>query len=202
MTDKQALIEAGRVPRHLLPWNVGGTYNAGIFLDTAHMWNVCMDGLHLVDAPGEGLGGYCVMSDNDKELERHIPAVLAASGRILKTGLGMGCFIRMCLSLGEVEHIDVVEIRKDIIDHFGAEFKDDERVTIHHADAFDFDLSHGPWDFVWHDIYCEGNYGLQELHAKLIKRFAPVSALQGAWAFPDDLAVSSNVPILQHGVVL
>jgi len=132
----------------------------------------------------DGLGGYTVMDDSDVELSRHLEAVNHSTGRVLKTGLGMGCFVRMCLLKPDVEHIDVVEINPKIIAHFGAEFAGNPRVTIHQADAFEFPVSNGPWDFAWHDIYCEGNEGLQVLHGKLIKRFAPVTKKQGAWNFP------------------
>lgn len=180
--NKREVLAAGKAPRHLFPWKSGKGMNAKIVDGTAFLFHVCMEGLQNVD--DEGLGGYTVMDDSDRELSRHLDAVRHAKGRVLKTGLGMGCFVRMCLTKPEVDHIDVVEIHSGIIEHFGAEFEDDPRVTIHHCDAFEFDPSNGPWDFVWHDIYCEGNDGLAALHAELITRFAPTSHKQGAWAFP------------------
>lgn len=177
-----SLLAAGKVPRHLLPWRGSGQMNAKLIRGDAFLFHVCLAGLHLVD--DEELGGYTVMDDSDRELRRHLNAVLRARGRILKTGLGMGCFVRMCLQRPRIEHIDVVEINRSIIDHFGAEFAGNPRVTIHHADALEFPLDCGPWDFAWHDIYCDGNDGLQVLHGKLIKRYWRVAAMQGAWAFP------------------
>lgn len=175
------ILASGKVPRHLLPWH-GYPMNAKIIKGDAFLFDVCLAGLHLVD--DDGLGGYTVMDDSDAELSRHLNAVRHAKGRVLKTGLGMGCFVRMCLQHDQVEHIDVVEIDAKIIEHFGAEFVGNDRVTVHYADAFEFPLSHGPWDFAWHDIYCEGNDGLQTLHTKLIKRYHDVATKQGAWQYP------------------
>lgn len=144
------VLKAGKAPRDLFPWH-GYPLNAKVIQGNAFLFHVCMAGLHLVD--DNGLGGYTVMDDSDVELARHLEAVNHAKGRVLKTGLGMGCFVRMCLTKPEVEHIAVVELDENIIKHFGAEFVGNDRVTIHHADAFEFPLSHGPWDFAWHDIY-------------------------------------------------
>ena len=180
------LLEAGRVPRHLLPWGKGQKFNASVQSGTAFMSHVCMAGLNRVDFPMKGYGGHTVMDDSDVELSRHLDAVRHATGNVLKTGLGFGCFIRMCLTKTDVKHIDVVEINGNIIDHFGAEFNDDPRVTIHHCDAFDFDPSGRYWDFAWHDIYTEGNEGLATAHVRLIRRYLKHCAVQGAWQLPRE----------------
>jgi hypothetical protein len=181
--DAQAFIEAGKLPRHLLPWNPrGNSLNAMIHNGDAFLFDVCIAGLHLVD--DEGYGGYTVMDDSDREVSRHLNAVRHAHGKVLKTGLGFGCFVRMCLEKPEVEHVDVVEIDGQIIDHFGSEFAGNPRVKIHHFDAFKFPIKGRRWDMAWHDIYCEANDGLQVLHSKLIKRYWRHCNLQGAWGMP------------------
>ncbi len=182
--DKQVLIDAARVPRHLLPWGKNKLINAHVFGSDAFLFHVCMAALHRVDWPEEGYGGYTIMDDSPKEVARHFQAVRHARGHVLKTGLGFGCFIRMCLTKPEVNHIDVIEINPDIAKHFGAEFENDPRVTIHIANAFKWKLGARKWDFGWHDIYCEGNDGLQVLHGKLIARYSPYCELQGAWGLP------------------
>ncbi|PHR91064.1 MAG: hypothetical protein COA69_13510 [Robiginitomaculum sp.] len=184
--NTNALLAAARVPVDLLPWkSPDGLMNAKHILGGAFLFNVCMAGLQRVD--DEGYGGYTVMDDCAFEICRHFEAVYHAKGRVLKTGLGLGCFVRMCLTKPEIEHIDVVEIDPDIAEHFGRPFADDPRVTIHVADAFEFPLKGKYWDMVWHDIYEEGNEGLQLQHGKLIKRYADHADLQGAWAFPKFL---------------
>lgn len=179
--NANAMLRAAKPPRHLFPWKAG-LMNAKIVGGHAFLFHVCIEGLQNVD--DQGLGGYTVMDDSDKELARHLNAVKHARGRVLKTGLGLGCFVRMCLEKPDVDHIDVVEIDAAIIEHFGAEFADNPRVTLHHADAFTFDLAHGPWDLAWHDIYCVANIGLDVEHVKLIARFMPAAKRQGAWGTP------------------
>lgn len=178
-----AYVQAAKVPRALLPWQSRrGGINAMEVRGDAFLFDVCMAGLHLVD--DKGFGGYTIMDDSDREIRRHMAAILAAEGRVLKTGLGFGCFVRACLKNPKVEHIDVVEIDAAVLAHFGAEFRGNPRVTLHHADAFKFPLRGRRWDIGWHDIYCEGNDGLQRLHTKLLLRYRSACRRQGAWAMP------------------
>lgn len=130
-------------------------------------------------------GGEIVMEDSVRELSKHLPIWLAARGRVLKTGLGLGCVVRGLLANPAVDHVDVVEIDADIVRVIGAEFAGDPRVTIHQADALTWDFGDQRWDYAWHDIWTEGNKGLQVLHMQLITRFwDAVTHNQGAWAFP------------------
>lgn len=193
-----AYLQAGKVPRHLLPWMAPSCHlNAFEHKGDAFLFDAMpgLHNLHLIDH-SEGYGGYTIMDDSDRELRRHIAAVLAASGRVLKTGLGFGCFVRMCLLKPNVEHIDVIEIDREIIDHFGKEFEGNPRVTIHHADAFDFPLDGRQWNLAWHDIYCEGNDGLQTLHAGLMKRYRDHCDQQGAWNLPRWASRLAQIPLV------
>lgn len=182
--DVEALVQAAKLPRDLLPWrSQSRDRNAKLHKGDAFMFDsaswAC---IHLVD--DEGFGGYTVMDDSDREIRRHMAAILAAKGRVLKTGLGFGCFVRACLQKPDVDHIDVVEIDREVIDHFGKPFMGDPRVTIHHADAFEFPLEGKHWNLGWHDIYCDANEGLQELHVKLLLRYETHCDAQGAWGLP------------------
>lgn len=132
--------------------------------------------------------GEVVMEDSNRELRKHLPIWMAARGRVLKTGLGLGCVVRGLLIKPEVEHIDVVEIDADIIRVVGAEFSDEPRVTIHHADAETFNLAGRSWDLAWHDVWLPGNQGLPALHARLMARYWPATGRQGAWDFPRTAA--------------
>ncbi len=140
----------------------------------------------------EGAGGVAqkldvVMEDSPNELSRHLPIWMRAHGRVLITGLGLGCVVRGLLASPKVTHIDVVEIDAGIIRVVGAEFAENPRVTIHQADALQFDLPGVNWHFAWHDIWTPGNEGLDLLHAELICRLykrRPRVFIQGAWAFP------------------
>jgi len=149
-----------------------------------------MENIHLGRRPKQG-----VMDDTATELRRHLPIWLAASGRVLITGLGLGCVVRGLLTSPRVEHIDVIEIDDGILRAIGAEFAG-ERVTLHFCDAFEFDTSlYGSWDFAWHDICCEGD-GLHVLHAKLLERFKDTCRHQGAWQFPRMLKRIWPTPLL------
>lgn len=141
------------------------------------LWKLSQKTMHV--PPGE-----IVMEDSLTELRRHLPIWMMARGRVLVTGLGLGCVVRGLLASPEVDQIDVVEIDRDIIRIVGAEFKDDPRVKIHHADALKADWQDGErWDAAWHDLWIDGP-GLQELHLKLLAKYRDRTGHQGAWAFP------------------
>lgn len=197
------LIRAARVPTTQPDW-IDGNRNcrrvrAGTLAPTlgCHSYVVLseanMAGLHQVD--DDGWGGHIVMEDTPRELRRHLPILIHGYGRILKTGLGLGCVVRGLLSKDDVEHIDVIEIDPRIIRHVGPEFAGDPRVTVHLGDALTLDVD-GCWDFAWHDVYTEGNIGLQALHSKLIKRFYGRARQQGAWNFPTCVSKRLSVRLL------
>jgi spermidine synthase len=132
--------------------------------------------------------GEVVMDDSYRELRRHLPIWVRASGRVLVTGLGLGCVVRGLLHNQRVESIDVVEISEQIVEHCGAEFLDEPRVRIHVGDAMKMDLS-GRWDFAWHDLWKEdepGDSGLQVLHGELMLKLRKRVRHQGAWSFPRE----------------
>lgn len=176
------VLKTGKLPRNLLPWkSKSGHLNAREFQGDAFLFDTrSMAAIHLVDE--EGNGGFTIMDDSHTELIRHMQAVRRAQGRVLKTGLGFGCFVRMALTNDAVTHIDVIEKDPEIVEHFGQEFVGNPRVTIHVADAFEFPLEGYKWDLAWHDIYCDGNVGLAPLHFQLMIRYKDVAAIQSAWA--------------------
>lgn len=123
-----------------------------------------------------------VMEDSLPELRRHAPIFRHGHGRVLVSGLGMGCVVRGLLTKPEVEHIDVVEIERRIIEHFGAEFAGNPRVSLHHGDALTYPWpDDARWDVAWHDIHCIKEDSLVLLHASLVKRFYHQCTKQGWW---------------------
>lgn len=133
--------------------------------------------------------GEVVMEDSRRELRKHLPIWMAAKGRVLKTGLGLGCVVRGLLINPAVEHIDVVEIDPDICRVIGPEFLDNPRVTIHLADALTWDFGSRRWDYAWHDLHAFDDDSLQLMHGRLLVRYMNAVAdgrprRQGAWAFP------------------
>jgi hypothetical protein len=130
--------------------------------------------------------GDVVMEDSLLELERHLPIWLAARGRVLITGLGLGCVVRGLLASPRVDHVDVVEIDPDIMRIVGAEFAGNPRVTLHQGDALTYDF--GPetrWDCAWHDLYIDDSAAdLHAAHVQLIHNYRERIPHQGAWQLP------------------
>jgi hypothetical protein len=125
--------------------------------------------------------GECVMNDFPSELRKHLQFVLRARGRVLVTGLGLGCVVRGLLAAGMVDHIDVVERSADVLKLCAASVSD-PRVTIHEMDARN-ELPTGKFDYAWHDLFSsDGEPHLQVVHLELISRLRGRVKRQGAWA--------------------
>lgn len=200
-------IEAARVPASLRPQTFGlwtiERLNAGETLrdrneQALHRRMVGFDDYtllrHMTEATMHN-GGEIVMEDSIVELCRHLPIWVYGRGLVLVTGLGLGCVVRGLLAKPEIEHVDVVEIDRRIIDVIGAEFAGNDRVTVHHGDALSIRLG-GVWDFAWHDLWTENNAGLQRLHAQLMAAYRDRVRHQGAWAFPREISRLINFQIL------
>lgn len=128
--------------------------------------------------------GDVVMEDSLRELRRHLPLWMNARGRVLLTGLGLGCCARGLAINPNVQHVDIIEIDRDILAQIGPEFAANPKFTFHRADALKWRIPRSShWDVAWHDIH-DDNGQLQVLHGFLIRRFAPYADIQGAWSFP------------------
>jgi hypothetical protein len=129
--------------------------------------------------------GEIVMEDSRRELSKHLPIWMSARGRVLKTGLGLGCVVRGLLANADVDLITVIEIDDSVIQMIAPEFASSPRVEIIHANALEWEPEEGRrWDFAWHDIWTDGPSHLQLLHAKLACKFKHHCGPQGAWEFP------------------
>ncbi len=132
-------------------------------------------------------GWEIVMEDSKQELQRHLPIWMNAKGRVLVTGLGLGCVVRGLLASQNVDHIDVIELDKDILRVIGPEFANNSKVTLIHADALQYEFPAGTkHDCAWHDLWCEG-HGLTQMHMTLFSKYWQHIPRQGAWAFPKVL---------------
>ena len=130
--------------------------------------------------------GEVVMEDSRRELARHLPIWLSARGRVLVTGLGLGCVVRGLLANPAVGHIDVVEIDPTILRVVGTEFAGLARVSLHQGDALKLEWPSGTrWDCAWHDIWsAKGGSHLHVLHGRLLLRYHDQVDQQGAWMLP------------------
>lgn len=189
-TPPGVYIEAARVPDALRSqdfgdWRIyrpGGKYTYTILARKIYP-EPSWENLHRIDMDGSLWD--VVMDDSLRELRRHLPIFIKATGRVLKTGLGLGCVVRGLLIKPDVTCIDVVEIDADIIRVVGAEFKSNPRVNIIHADALTWQPTL-TYDYVWHDIWTPENKGLALVHAELLQRYWRYGCNHGAWAFPRE----------------
>lgn len=129
--------------------------------------------------------GECVMEDSYSELCRHLPIWLKGHGKILVTGLGLGCVVRGLMASDRVEQVTVIELDQRIIDRIWPEFMSDTRAMILRGDALDYEFPPGTkFDYAWHDLWTDGKPHLQNLHMKLFFRYEKMCRHQGAWRFP------------------
>lgn len=134
--------------------------------------------------------GEIVMEDSRRELSKHLPIWLGARGRVLVTGLGLGCVVRGLLANPDVDRIEVVEIDRDVARVVGREFTGvsgiaGQRVEVHLGDALEINERWlpGRFDCAWHDLWFETR-DLQLRHAELMLRLRRRCGPQGAWNLP------------------
>lgn len=141
-----------------------------------------LDGKH--GEPGE-----LVMTDSPDELNTHLNFMLRARGRVLITGLGLGCVIRGCLANPNVQHIVCIERDPDVIRLVKPHMPTD-RLTILQAEAVSWCANNLPrqrFDCAWHDLWSDPDKNephLALIHSNLFVRCHRAVTFQGAWAFP------------------
>jgi hypothetical protein len=139
---------------------------------------------HMTEATLHQARGEVVMEDSKRELRRHWPVWRDAHGRVLVTGLGLGCVIRGLLLKSTVTDIVVIERDCEIIKRIWPEFRSVEKLLLLESDALECVFPPGTrFDFAWHDIWREGEEAAL-LHAKLMTRYFDIVAAQGAWGMP------------------
>jgi hypothetical protein len=137
-----------------------------------------------------------VMSDTPAEILEHWPALLQAKGRVLITGLGLGCLPHALLAgYHRITRIDIIEIDPDVRKLTG-KYLDDPRVHIWPGSADDLtcipaDVRKVGWDYAWHDIWThisprnlsddEAEHGIS--YRMLFDLWQPYAKVQSAWAF-------------------
>jgi hypothetical protein len=147
-------------------------------------------------------GGETVMEDSPQELQTHLEFAIRARGRVLITGLGLGCVIRGCLLNPRVEHITCIERSRNVM-KLVSPYLPSDRLTIIHADAIKWvpNHTHDQFDCAWHDLWTnteEGEPHLQVWHSQLMATLVGHVGFQGAWAFPREqrIAWRKLAPIL------
>ena len=126
--------------------------------------------------------GELVMSNAAGEISDHQYFIYKAKGSVLMNGLGLGVALSAILEKPEVEEVIIIEQSEDVIKLVAPSFQNDSRVTIVHADAFEWKPPKGKrYDVVWHDIWnniCTDN--LPEMHT-LHRKYGKRCNWQGSW---------------------
>lgn len=141
-----------------------------------------------LDSCGGYAGGECVMEDSEQELKTHLNFMMRASGRVLITGLGLGCVVRGALLNPQVDHVTVVEREQDVIDLVAPFMPHKDRLTIVHDDARHF-ASHckAHFECAWHDVWSDPDQHEQKLahiHTQLMGALSKNVDHQQAWEYP------------------
>lgn len=79
--------------------------------------------------------GEVIMSNTPDELNDHQAFKIRLTGKVLITGLGLGCAVKMALDNPAVTEVRVIEKSEDVISLIKPYFHD-PRLTILHGDAF------------------------------------------------------------------
>lgn len=207
MMKPRDYVEVARVPRSLAPQQHGlwKIERVEIPAHTVARFLVGFDSQTVLSrftgATLHHARGEVVMEDGVIELRRHLPIWLKARGRVLVTGLGLGCVVRGLLANRDVDRVEVVEVDPFIARVVGREFAGNPRVGLLLGDALtvDEDALPGRFDCAWHDLWKEGD-GLQRLHARLFRQFMGRCGPQGAWALPRFVKrrlVDAGFPLLR-----
>lgn len=136
--------------------------------------------------------GECVMNDTEPELRKHLNFVLRAHGRVLVSGLGLGCVIRGLLLNPRVESILLLERDRDVLKLVRPHMPQDPRLEILETDALEWaGKTCERFDCAWHDLWTERSGGephLQVVHTQLLCLLRRHCGFQGAWAYPREYA--------------
>jgi hypothetical protein len=134
-------------------------------------------------------GGELIMEDTPHELKTHLGFVMQACGKVLITGLGLGCVIRGLLLNPNVEHVTCIENSKDVL-KLVSPYMPTERLTVIEAEALEWTAKNKQtFDCAWHDLWTNEEKGEPHLdiwHANLFLNCKRYVKRQGAWAFRKD----------------
>jgi spermidine synthase len=127
---------------------------------------------------GNGTFRQTVMSNTPAEIADHERFFKVAKGRVLMAGLGLGVSLEAILTQPgneELITVTVIELSDDVIKLVGPTFEKDERVSIIHADIFEWEPPKGivydaAWFDIWDDICSDNLKEMNKLHRKYRKK--------------------------------
>lgn len=146
-----------------------------------------------------------VMSDTHAEILEHHHPLNHATGRVLITGLGLGCLPHALLTKPDVTRIDIIDIDPDVIALTG-HYLTDPRVHIWRGSAAEpqriaeLRSEAWCWDYAWHDIWTHvSNKNLDDETAehgisyqRLFDHYEPYADQQAAWAYELALSMEAD----------
>lgn len=134
--------------------------------------------------------GEIVMDDSIYEMYTHLDFMLKAHGKVLVTGLGLGCVIRGLLVNPRVKFITCIEKSEHVL-KLVEPYMPKDRLKIIHADALKWVKSDDrKFDCAWHDLYTNKDNGEPNLavwHTELIFNCRRKVKFQGAWGYPKNM---------------
>lgn len=143
--------------------------------------------------------GELVMEDSPFELSTHLEFVMRAHGRVLITGLGLGCVARGLLANPQVDHITCIENSRDVLRMVQPHMPKDDRLEIIKADALQWTAKNrARFDVAWHDLWTNRSNGephLDRWHTEIMINLRGKVCQQGAWAYSRTLKNS----LKRHG---
>ena len=108
-----------------------------------------------------------VMQDSFTEFEEHQWLWGNATGDILITGLGLGYINEWLIKAPGITSVTIIEKHQDVIDLVWDHCAKDERFTLIHADADNWEIPEGSsWDCIWIDHELTGPTHIEELMNK------------------------------------
>lgn len=122
--------------------------------------------------------GNVIMSNTQAEISDQLSFIYIArraGGHVLINGLGLGVTLSAILESEEIESITVIEKSEDVINLVASTFTNDKRVSIIHADAYEWrppkDIRYSAvWHDIWDDICTDNLPQMTKLHRKYGKR--------------------------------
>lgn len=133
-------------------------------------------------------GGEAVMHDTPEELNTHLDFMLRARGKVLITGLGLGCVARGTLANPAVTSVTIIERDASVLKLVAPYMPKDPRLTIVESEAISWcERTTERFDCAWHDLWNNEDIGddaLPVMHQRLICAMAKRVEFQGAWDFP------------------
>ncbi len=130
-------------------------------------------------------GGEVIMSNTPSEINDHYNFIRIAKiygGNVLINGLGLGVVLKEILTSDKIKTITVIEKSQDVINLVADTYLADTRVTIIHADAFDWKPPKGTrYDTAWHDIWDSIYSGNVPEMTRLHRKYGRRTDWQGSW---------------------